>query len=224
MNIMQRLLELRDEKNAKFNARLIPTIEPKSILWTKIPVLRKLAQELKNSDERSGFLSQLPHQYLEENLLHWIFIEQEKDFWSAISKLEQFLPFIDNWEVCDIFSPKIFKRYPQETYQQIKIWTKSSHCYTVRYAIGLLLSNFLDQEFKPEMLDLVAKIKSEEYYIQMMQARYFATALAKQYEATIPLIESKILEPFVQNKTIQKARESRRISAETKEYLVQFKK
>ena len=110
MNIIQRLLELRDEKNAKFNARLIPTIEPKNILWTKIPVLRKLAQELKNSDERSDFLSQLPHQYLEENLLHWIFIEQEKDFWSAISQLEQFLPFIDNWEVCDIFSPKIFKR------------------------------------------------------------------------------------------------------------------
>ena len=151
---------------------------------------------------------------------HWT----GKRLWSAISKLEQFLPFIDNWEVCDIFSPKILKRYPQETYQQIKIWIKSSHCYTVRYAIGLLLSNFLDQEFKPEMLDPVAKIKSEEYYIQMMQARYFATALAKQYEATIPLIESKILEPFVQNKTIQKARESRRISAETKEYLVQFKK
>ena len=148
----------------------------------------------------------------------------KKIFCSAISKLEQFLPFINNWEVCDIFSPKIFKRYPQETYKQIKIWIKSSYCYTVRYAIGLLLSNFLDQEFKPEMLDLVAKIKSEEYYIQMMQARYFATALAKQYEATIPLIESKILEPFVQNKTIQKARESRRISAETKEYLVQFKK
>ena len=163
MNIIQRLLELRDEKNAKFNARLIPNIEPENILWTKIPVLRKLAQELKNSDERSDFLSQLPHQYLEENLLHWIFIEQEKDFWSAISKLEQFLPFIDNWEVCDIFSPKIFKRYPQETYQQIKIWLKSSHCYTVRYAIGLLLSNFLDQEFKVEMLDLVAKIKSDEY-------------------------------------------------------------
>ena len=224
-NILQeKLLSLKDDKNALFVAKLIPNIDPKTILWTKIPVLRNLAKEFKNSPEKEKFLKIIPHKFFEENLLHVIFLESEKDFDKAVLELEKFLPFIDNWSVCDTSSPKIFKKYPNETLQKIKIWIKSEKVYTIRYAIWLLLSNFLDENFSADLLELVAKVKNDDYYVQMMQAWFFATALAKQYDATISLLESKKLEPFVQNKTIQKSRESRRISSETKKYLLNLKK
>lgn len=224
-NILQeKLLSLKDDKNALFVAKLIPNIDPKTILWTKIPVLRNLAKEFKNSPEKENFLKIIPHKFFEENLLHVIFLESEKDFDKAVLELEKFLPFIDNWSVCDISSPKIFKKYPNETLQKIKIWIKSEKVYTIRYAIWLLLSNFLDENFSADLLELVAEVKNDDYYVQMMQAWFFATALAKQYDATISLLESKKLEPFVQNKTIQKARESLRISSETKKYLLNLKK
>lgn len=224
-NILQeKLLSLKDDKNALFVAKLIPNIDPKTILWTKIPVLRNLAKEFKNSPEKEKFLKIIPHKFFEENLLHVIFLESEKDFDKAVLELEKFLPFIDNWSVCDTSSPKIFKKYPNETLQKIKIWIKSEKVYTIRYAIWLLLSNFLDENFSADLLELVAKVKNDDYYVQMMQAWFFATALAKQYDATISLLESKKLEPFVQNKTIQKSRESQRISSETKKYLLNLKK
>ena len=224
-NILQeKLLSLKDEKNALFVAKLIPNIDPKTILWTKIPVLRNLAKEFKNSPEKENFLKIIPHKFFEENLLHVIFLESEKDFDKAVLELEKFLPFIDNWSVCDTSSPKIFKKYPNETLQKIKIWIKSEKVYTIRYAIWLLLSNFLDENFSADLLELVAEVKNDDYYVQMMQAWFFATALAKQYDATISILESKKLEPFVQNKTIQKARESQRISSETKKYLLNLKK
>ncbi len=224
-NILQeKLLSLKDDKNALFVAKLIPNIDPKTILWTKIPVLRNLAKEFKNSPEKENFLKIIPHKFFEENLLHVIFLESEKDFGKAVLELEKFLPFIDNWSVCDTSSPKIFKKYPNETLQKIKIWIKSEKVYTIRYAIWLLLSNFLDENFSADLLELVAEVKNDDYYVQMMQAWFFATALAKQYDATISLLESKKLEPFVQNKTIQKARESQRISSETKKYLLNLKK
>lgn len=224
-NILQeKLLSLKDDKNALFVAKLIPNIDPKTILWTKIPVLRNLAKEFKNSPEKENFLKIIPHKFFEENLLHVIFLESEKDFDKAVLGLEKFLPFIDNWSVCDTSSPKIFKKYPNETLQKIKIWIKSEKVYTIRYAIWLLLSNFLDENFSADLLELVAEVKNDDYYVQMMQAWFFATALAKQYDATISLLESKKLEPFVQNKTIQKSRESRRISSETKKYLLSLKK
>ena len=224
-NILQeKLLSLKDDKNALFVAKLIPNIDPKTILWTKIPVLRNLAKEFKNSPEKENFLKIIPHKFFEENLLHVIFLESEKDFDKAVLELEKFLPFIDNWSVCDTSSPKIFKKYPNETLQKIKIWIKSEKVYTIRYAIWLLLSNFLDENFSADLLELVAEVKNDDYYVQMMQAWFFATALAKQYDATISLLESKKLEPFVQNKAIQKARESRRISSETKKYLLNLKK
>ena len=224
-NILQeKLLSLKDDKNALFVAKLIPNIDPKTILWTKIPVLRNLAKEFKNSSEKENFLKIIPHKFFEENLLHVIFLESEKDFDKAVLELEKFLPFIDNWSVCDTSSPKIFKKYPNETLQKIKIWIKSEKVYTIRYAIWLLLSNFLDENFSADLLELVAEVKNDDYYVQMMQAWFFATALAKQYDATISLLESKKLEPFVQNKTIQKSRESRRISSETKKYLLNLKK
>lgn len=224
-NILQeKLLSLKDEKNALFVAKLIPNIDPKTILWTKIPVLRNLAKEFKKSPEKENFLKIIPHKFFEENLLHVIFLESEKDFDKAVLELEKFLPFIDNWSVCDTSSPKIFKKYPNETLQKIKIWIKSEKVYTIRYAIWLLLSNFLDENFSTDLLELVAEVKNDDYYVQMMQAWFFATALAKQYDATISLLESKKLEPFVQNKTIQKSRESQRISSETKKYLLNLKK
>ena len=224
-NILQeKLLSLKDDKNALFVAKLIPNIDPKTNLWTKIPVLRNLAKEFKNSPEKEKFLKIIPHKFFEENLLHVIFLESEKDFDKAVLELEKFLPFIDNWSVCDTSSPKIFKKYPNETLQKIKIWIKSEKVYTIRYAIWLLLSNFLDENFSADLLELVAKVKNDDYYVQMMQAWFFATALAKQYDATISLLESKKLEPFVQNKTIQKSRESQRISSETKKYLLNLKK
>ena len=224
-NILQeKLLSLKDDKNALFVAKLIPNIDPKTILWTKIPVLRNLAKEFKNSPEKENFLKIIPHKFFEENLLHVIFLELEKDFDKAVLELEKFLPFIDNWSVCDTSSPKIFKKYPNKTLQKIKIWIKSEKVYTIRYAIWLLLSNFLDENFSADLLELVAEVKNDDYYVQMMQAWFFATALAKQYDATISLLESKKLEPFVQNKAIQKARESRRISSETKKYLLNLKK
>ena len=224
-NILQeKLLSLKDDKNALFVAKLIPNIDPKTILWTKIPVLRNLAKEFKNSPEKENFLKIIPHKFFEENLLHVIFLELEKDFDKAVLELEKFLPFIDNWSVCDTSSLKIFKKYPNETLQKIKIWIKSEKVYTIRYAIWLLLSNFLDENFSADLLELVAKVKNDDYYVQMMQAWFFATALAKQYDATISLLESKKLEPFVQNKTIQKSRESQRISSETKKYLLNLKK
>lgn len=224
-NILQeKLLSLKDDKNALFVAKLIPNIDPKTILWTKIPVLRNLAKEFKNSPEKENFLKIIPHKFFEENLLHVIFLELEKDFDKAVLELEKFLPFIDNWSVCDTSSPKIFKKYPNETLQKIKIWIKSEKVYTIRYAIWLLLSNFLDENFSADLLELVAEVKNDDYYVQMMQAWFFATALAKQYDATISILESKKLEPFVQNKTIQKARESQRISSETKKYLLNLKK
>ena len=225
-NILQeKLLSLKDDKNALFVAKLIPNIDPKTILWTKIPVLRNLAKEFKNSPEKEKFLKIIPHKFFEENLLHVIFLESEKDFDKAVLELEKFLPFIDNWSVCDTSSPKIFKKYPNETLQKIKIWIKSEKVYTIRYAIWLLLSNFLDENFSADLLELVAEVKNDDdYYVQMMQAWFFATALAKQYDATISLLESKKLEPFVQNKAIQKARESLRISSETKKYLLNLKK
>lgn len=224
-NILQeKLLSLKDDKNALFVTKLIPNIDPKTILWTKIPVLRNLAKEFKNSPEKENFLKIIPHKFFEENLLHVIFLESEKDFDKAVLELEKFLPFIDNWSVCDTSSPKIFKKYPNETLQKIKIWIKSEKVYTIRYAIWLLLSNFLDENFSADLLELVAEVKNDDYYVQMMQAWFFATALAKQYDATISLLESKKLEPFVQNKTIQKSRESQRISSETKKYLLNLKK
>lgn len=224
-NILQeKLFSLKDDKNALFVAKLISNIDPKTILWTKIPVLRNLAKEFKNSPEKENFLKIIPHKFFEENLLHVIFLESEKDFDKAVLELEKFLPFIDNWSVCDTSSPKIFKKYPNETLQKIKIWIKSEKVYTIRYAIWLLLSNFLDENFSTDLLELVAEVKNDDYYVQMMQAWFFATALAKQYDATISLLESKKLEPFVQNKTIQKSRESQRISSETKKYLLNLKK
>ena len=223
--ILDRLWALEDSPYRDFTANLIPTVEKSRIIGVRTPAMRALAKELVKHypTEAMSFLEELPHYYYEENNLHGFIIEQLKDFDKAMQYTEQFLPYIDNWATCDTFAPKIFSKYPEETLKHIKQWITSKETYTVRYGIGVLLSNYLDALFKEEYLIWIAKITSDEYYINMMIAWYFATALTKQYEATIPYIESKTLSPFVQNKSIQKARESRRISEDTKKYLLQFK-
>ena len=224
--LQELLQDFREETYQKFNAKLIPTLPPEEILGIRNPILRKLAKELysQQEDRMLQYMSELPHRYMEENHLHGFLIENIRDFSKAMEETEKFLPYINNWATCDVFSPKIFKKYPKEVYEKIKIWLHSSHEYTVRYAIGLLLSNYLDDFFQVEMLELVVGISREEYYIRMMIAWYFATALAKQQDAALVYLEEERLEKWTHNKAIQKAVESRRISMETKEYLRSLKR
>ncbi len=220
------LQEFREEAYQQFNAKLIPNLPTEEILGIRTPILRKLAKELYagQEDRMLQYMSELPHQYMEENHLHGFLIENIPDFLKTMEETEKFLPYINNWATCDTFSPKIFKKYPEEVYEKIKIWIHSPHEYTVRYAIGLLLSNYLDDFFQTEMLELVAGISRKEYYICMMIAWYFATALAKQPDVTLAYLKEQRLEKWIHNKAIQKAIESRRISLETKEYLRSLKR
>ncbi|EEV21375.1 hypothetical protein TREVI0001_0572 [Treponema vincentii ATCC 35580] len=219
--IQRRLLSIQDVQYRDFNSKLIPSVDPKLMIGIRTPLLRKFAKELfKTEPEQAAtFMHDLPHRYFEENNLHAFLIENIKDFNAAMDETEKFLPFINNWATCDSFSPSIFKKYPDAVYQKILTWIQASHTYTVRYAIGLLLSNYLDERFKPEMLELVSAVKSEEYYINMMIAWYFSFALIKQYNAALPYIKKQTLAPFTHNKTIQKAIESHRIPADVKDYL-----
>ena len=223
MKIRERLLSMQDIKYRDFNARLIPNIDKNSVIGVRTPELRKFAKELSKSEEISAFLETLPHQYFEENQLHAFLISEMKDYDTVITELEKFLPYIDNWATCDQLNPKIFKKHPDRLIEEIPKWLVSDKIYTVRFGIGMLMRWYLDAHFKPEYLDLVAKIRSEEYYINMMRAWYFATALAKQYDDTIKIIEENHLDVWTHNKTIQKARESYRVSEERKEYLKTLK-
>ena len=223
--IQERLFIFQDTDYKAFNKTLLPTVDEHTMIGIRMPVLKKFAKEFFRTEPEcvADFMNSLPHQYFEENNLHAFFIENISDFDTAIKETERFLPFIDNWATCDSFAPRIFKKYPDAVYQKILQWIHSDHPYTVRYAIGLLLSNYLDEQFRPEMLELVSNVRSSEYYINMMIAWYFSFALIKQYDTAIPYIEKKILDPFTHRKTIQKAVESRRISVEIKAYLKTLK-
>lgn len=217
--IQNRLFELQDLKYREFNSKLIPNVNPETIIGVRTPALRKMAKEISKTEDFKEFLNILPHKYYEENNLHGILIENIKDYDTVIDLLDNFLPFIDNWATCDMITPKIFKKNLDKLYEKINVWLKSEHTYTVRFGIKMLMSFYLDDNFKPEILELVSGVISDEYYINMMIAWYFATALAKQYDATIPYIEKKRLSKWTHNKTIQKAIESFRINDETKVYL-----
>ena len=223
--IQERLFTFQDTDYKAFNKTLLPTLDEHTMIGIRMPVLKKFAKEFFRTEPEgvAGFMNSLPHQYFEENNLHAFLIENISDFDTAIQETERFLPFLDNWATCDSFAPRIFKKYPDAVYQKILQWIQSDHPYTVRYAIGLLLSNYLDEQFRPEMLELVSGVRSNEYYINMMIAWYFSFALIKQYDTAIPYIEKKILDPFTHRKTIQKAVESRRISVEIKAYLKTLK-
>ncbi|MBQ6381478.1 MAG: DNA alkylation repair protein [Clostridia bacterium] len=221
-SVRQQLFALQDKEYAAFTAKLIPNIAPEQVIGVRLPQLRTLAGQLARED-CSDFLSAVPHRYLEEDHLHSFLIARRKDFESCIAAVEAFLPFINNWATCDSLRPKCFARHKEQLLPYIEKWLASAQTYTVRFAIGMLMCHYLDADFQPEYLQWVAQVQSEEYYVNMMRAWYFATALAKQYESTLPLIESKTLDTFTQNKSIQKARESFRVSAEQKEYLKTLK-
>lgn len=221
--IRAELFSLKDEKYADFHAGLIPTAERKSIIGVRLPNLRKLARNIVKDGDYAEFLQDLPHQYLDENTLHALIISAFTDYAQAITYTEKFLPYIDNWATCDAFGPQVFKKYPEEVYAKIKIWLKSSHTYTVRFGIVTLMSNFFDREFQPEMLELLAEVNSEEYYINMALAWCWCEALIKQYDEAIGYITEHKLSKWVHNKTLQKARESYRFTPEQKNYFESLK-
>ncbi len=221
--ILNRLFELQDLKYREFHSRLMPTVLKDLIIGVRTPDLRKLAKELKNTPYASEFLQKLPHEYYEENNLHAFLIEEIKDYDNCIEELNKFLPYVDNWATCDMMRPKVFKKHLPELLEQIKIWLASGETYTVRYGIECLMLYYLDDSFSPEYPEMISKIRSDEYYIKMMQAWYFATALAKRYNDIIPYVEKNRLDADTHNKTVQKALESYRISPEQKAYLKTLK-
>ena len=214
--ILKKLLEMGDDNYREFSSSLMPTIDKSRVIGIRIPLLRKYARSLVDFD---GFLDSLPHQYFEENNLHAFLIEREKDFDKCIKMLDAFLPYVDNWATCDSMKPKILKSEPEKLLTHIKTWIASKEVYRVRYAINLLMSFYLDENFDDSFLGLVSDVKSDEYYINMMRAWYFATALFKQYDKTVVYLENRLLDVWTHNKTIQKAVESYRISDEQKQYL-----
>ena len=221
--IQDKLYALQDKKYRDFQGKLIPTVAPDTIIGVRTPDLRTLAKELAKQKDIGTFLDTLPHTYFDENQLHAFILSELKDYDQCIQRIKEFLPYIDNWATCDQLSPKAFKKHKAELLKEIKTWLKSDKTYTVRFAVGMLMQHYLDDDFKSDYPKLVAAIKSDEYYINMMRAWYFATALAKQYDAIIPYIEQKKLDPWTHNKAIQKAVESYRITPEQKEYLKTFR-
>lgn len=217
--VQRKLFRLQDLKYKEFQCKLMPTVNPETVIGVRTPDLRKLAKEYSKTPEALEFLKILPHKYYEENNLHGFLIETINDYDTAVAAVDTFLPYIDNWATCDLISPKVLKKHLSELYEKIKVWLKSDRTFTVRFGIEMLMSFYLDEHFKPEALELVAGIRSEEYYINMMIAWYFATALAKQYDAVLPYIQNQRLEKWTHNKAIQKAIESYRISDESKAYL-----
>ena len=221
--ITERLCELRDGKYADFTAKLIPNVPKESILGVRTPALRELAKKVSGTPEAAAFLKELPHRYFEENQLHGFIISLMKDFDDCLKAMEAFLPYVDNWATCDQMSPKVFRKNKDKLIAAVDGWLSSDKAYTVRFGIGMLLEYFLDEDFKSEYAEKVAAVKSEEYYVKMMQAWYFATALAKQYESVLPFIKERRLERWTHNKAIQKAVESRRLTEKQKEYLKTLK-
>ena len=214
-----RLFALRDETNAAFMARLVPTLPPESVLGVRMPDCRALAKELCRMPDIGEFLTDLPHRYLDENNLHALILNEEKDCAAAVAAIDAFLPYVDNWATCDALRPKAFKKHPSALPDECRRWMRSGATYTVRFGIEMLMTHYLDADFRPEYLEEVSIIKSKEYYVNMMIAWYFATALAKQYEAAISYIEQRRLDQWTLNKTIRKAIESCRITEERKAYL-----
>lgn len=217
------LFKMQDMDYRDFNSKLIPTVDKESMIGIRTPDLRKYAKQLGKSSDAIEFLQTLPHKYFDENQLHAFIISEIKDFKNCIDEINRFLPYIDNWATCDQLSPKVFKKYHNELFEYIKDWLKSDKVYTLRFGIGMLMEHFLDEDFDILYPETVSKIRSGEYYINMMIAWYFATALAKQYESIIPFIENNSLDIWTHNKAIQKAVESLRISDEKKEYLKSLK-
>ncbi len=224
--IQEQLFAFRDKEYAAFQSKLTPTVPKECFIGVRVPKCRALAKDLSKNhpDLVEGFLAELPHQYYDENMLHGLLISEIKDYDSCLKELEAFLPYVDNWAVCDIMSPKCFKKNRGELLPQIRTWAMDSKEYTIRFGLEMLMSHFLDEDFNPSYLDIAANVHSDKYYVNMMIAWFYATALTKQWDSTIGYIEDGKLDEWVHNKTIQKARESFRITEEQKAYLKQLKR
>ena len=222
-SITEQLFALQDIDYKQFHSKLMPTINPDVIIGVRTPELRKLAKQLDKSTDVELFMQELPHRYYEENNLQGFLIESIKEFDACIAALNQFLPYVDNWATCDMMAPKVLKTDLLRLYEWVKVWIASGETYTIRFGVNMLMKYFLDEAFLPEYPALVASIQSEEYYVKMVVAWYFATALAKQYDAVLPYIEEHRLDAWTHNKTIQKAVESYRILPEQKLYLKTLK-
>ena len=223
-DIYRELINLQDTGYRDMQVTIIPTVDPDSIIGVRTPALRQLAKELTKRADISSFLGELPHKYFEENQLHAFILSGMKDAGNCIRLVDSFLPYVDNWATCDQMSPKVFRKNKSLLLEYVEKWIKSDLTYVKRFAIGMLMEHFLDEDFKPSYLTKVSKIRSDEYYVNMMTAWYFATALAKQYEAALPYIEGQKLDKWTHNKSIQKAVESYRITPEQKEYLKTLKR
>lgn len=222
-DLHEKLYSLQDLKYRDMQIKIIPTIDPESVIGVRTPELKNIAKDILKEGDYRGFLEELPHKYFEENQFHAFIISGIKDPNECMEELEKFLPYVDNWATCDQMSPKIFKKHKDMLLEHIKEWIDSEKTYTVRFGVGMLMKHFLDDDFDPLYPELVAKLRSEEYYVNMMIAWYFATALAKQYESILPFIEEKRLDDWTHNKAIQKSLESRRITEEQKLYLKSLK-
>ena len=217
--IQDKLFEYQDLEYREFNSRLIPNIDKETMIGVRIPDIRKIEKSL-STEEKEEFLLKLPHKYFEENMLHGIIISNMKEYDKVIINLEKFLPYVDNWSVCDSISPKIFKKNREKVIVNVLSWIKSNHTYVCRFGIGMIMQLYLEDEyFKRTYLDIIAEIKTEDYYINMMRAWTFQVALVKQWKDTIVYIEKGLLDEFTHNKTISKSCDSYKIEKEKKEYL-----
>ena len=221
--IRLQLYALSEPKYRHFQCGLMPTVDPESVLGIRTPKLRSYAKSLAGTPDAQLFLKCLPHKYYEENNLHGFLIEQQKDYQEAVSAMDAFLPYIDNWATCDMITPKVFKKHLPELEEKILDWIHDDHTYTIRFGVNMLMKFYLDNYFKEEYLALVADIRSDEYYVKMVIAWYFATALAKQSDAALPYIKAQRLDKWTHNKAIQKALESYRVDNEKKVYLRKLK-
>jgi len=223
IKLQKQLFELQDLKYRDFHSKLMPETDKETVIGIRTPVLRKFAKEFAGTSEAEAFLRQLPHRYYEENNLHMMLITGIKDYEKCMEEIQRFLPCIDNWATCDYPAPKCFARHKDQVLEEAKRWISSGETYVIRYGIGMLMRLFLDEDFSSEYLEMAAAVQSQEYYVNMMIAWYFATALAKQWDATVPYIEQHKLSDWVHRKTVQKAVESYRITPEQKEYLKGFR-
>ena len=222
--IAAELFRMQDKDYALLQAKIIPTVAADRIIGVRTPDLRAFAKSLSKDEDTDAFLSDLPHRYFDEDQLHAFIISLEKDFDKCLAEVDAFLPFIDNWATCDQLSPKVFRKEPVKLLPHIQAWIRSDKTYTVRFGIGMLMQHFLDEHFDTKYPDMVAEVRSQEYYVNMMAAWYFATALAKQYRLILPYLEQNRLAPWVHNKAIHKSVESYRISDDRKAYLKTLKR
>lgn len=219
MTLYDSLAEVRDEEYRAFQIRLVPNIPPETVIGVRTPEMRRIAKAVFEREDRDAFLQDLPHRYYEENLIHFFVLAMIKDFDECVRRVEAFLPYVDCWPVSDQATPKAFRKNHEKLLPYIRKWIASEHVYTARFGIRMLMNEFLDADFKPEYLELVASEQGEDYYLKMMVAWYFATALAKRYDETVPYFETRRLDAWTHKKAIQKAIESFRVTDGHKEYL-----